>query len=39
MFEELSESVAEREKFRIAANKLLNQCFVLYLYPGKPGTV
>ena len=29
MFEELSESVAEREKFRIAANKLLNQCFVL----------
>ena len=29
MFEELSESVAEREKFRIAANKLLNKCFVL----------
>lgn len=29
MFEELMESVAEREKFRVAANKLLNQCFLL----------
>ena len=29
MFEELMESVSEREKFRIAANKLLNQCFLL----------
>lgn len=29
MFEELMESVAEKERFRIAANKLLNQCFLL----------
>ncbi len=29
MFEELTSSVAEREKFRVAANKLLNQCFLL----------
>ncbi len=29
MFEELMSSVAEREKFRVAANKLLNQCFLL----------
>lgn len=29
MFEELNESVAQKEKFRIAANKLLNQCFLL----------
>lgn len=29
MFEELEESTAQREKFRIAANKLLNQCFLL----------
>lgn len=29
MFEELMGSVAEREKFRVAANKLLNQCFLL----------
>lgn len=29
MFEILHESVAQKEKFRIAANKLLNQCFLL----------
>ena len=29
MFEILNESVAQREKFRIAANKLLNHCFLL----------
>lgn len=29
MFEELIESAAQKEKFRIAANKLLNQCFLL----------
>ncbi len=29
MFEELNASVAQREKFRVAANKLLNQCFLL----------
>ena len=29
MFEILNESVAQKEKFRIAANKLLNQCFLL----------
>lgn len=29
MFEILAESVAQKEKFRIAANKLLNQCFLL----------
>lgn len=29
MFEILEESVAQKEKFRIAANKLLNQCFLL----------
>lgn len=29
MFEELEESIAQKEKFRIAANKLLNQCFLL----------
>ena len=29
MFEELEESAAQKEKFRIAANKLLNQCFLL----------
>lgn len=29
MFEILSESVAQKEKFRIAANKLLNHCFLL----------
>lgn len=29
MFEILKESVAQKEKFRIAANKLLNQCFLL----------
>lgn len=29
MFEELMESTAQKEKFRIAANKLLNQCFLL----------
>ena len=28
-FRELSESAAQKEKFRIAANKLLNQCFLL----------
>lgn len=29
MFEELVESAAQKEKFRVAANKLLNQCFLL----------
>ena len=29
MFEILEESVAQKEKFRVAANKLLNQCFLL----------
>ena len=29
MFEILHESVAQKEKFRVAANKLLNQCFLL----------
>lgn len=29
MLEILNESVAQKEKFRIAANKLLNQCFLL----------
>lgn len=29
MFEILNESVAQKEKFRIAANKLLNNCFIL----------
>lgn len=29
MFEILEESVAQKEKFRVAANKLLNQCFFL----------
>ena len=29
MFEILNESVATKEKFRVAANKLLNQCFLL----------
>ena len=29
MLEELNTSVAQREKFRVAANKLLNQCFLL----------
>ena len=29
MFEILNESVAQKDKFRIAANKLLNQCFLL----------
>lgn len=29
MFEELNESTAQKEKFRAAANKLLNQCFLL----------
>ena len=29
MFEILNESVAQKEKFRVAANKLLNQCFLL----------
>ena len=29
MFEELIESTAQKEKFRVAANKLLNQCFLL----------
>ncbi len=29
MFEELIESAAQKEKFRVAANKLLNQCFLL----------
>lgn len=29
MFEELMESAAQKERFRVAANKLLNQCFLL----------
>lgn len=29
MFEVLNESVAQKDKFRIAANKLLNNCFLL----------
>lgn len=29
MFEELMESASQKEKFRIASNKLLNQCFLL----------
>ena len=29
MFEELIESAAQKEKFRAASNKLLNQCFLL----------
>lgn len=29
MFEELMESTTQKEKFRTAANKLLNQCFLL----------
>ncbi|MCM1119656.1 MAG: DUF4194 domain-containing protein [bacterium] len=29
MFEELTESTAQKDKFRTAANKLLNQCFLL----------
>ncbi len=29
MFEELMESTAQKERFRVAANKLLNQCFLL----------
>lgn len=29
MFEILNESVAQKERFRVAANKLLNQCFLL----------
>lgn len=29
MFEELIESASQKEKFRAAANKLLNQCFLL----------
>ncbi len=29
MFEELMESAAQKDRFRIAANKLLNQCFLL----------
>ena len=29
MFEIMNESVAQKEKFRIAANKLLNHCFIL----------
>ena len=29
MFETIYQSVAMKEKFRIAANKLLNQCFLL----------
>jgi len=29
MFEIFDESVAQKEKFRVAANKLLNQCFLL----------
>lgn len=29
MFEELMESAAQKEKFRVVANKLLNQCFLL----------
>lgn len=28
-FEKLAESVAEKERFRVAANRLLNQCFLL----------
>ena len=32
MFEILNESVAQKEKFRIAANKLLNQCFLLSVF-------
>ena len=28
-FEKLVSSVAEKEHFRVAANKLLNQCFLL----------
>ena len=35
MFEILNESVAQKEKFRIAANKLLNQCFLLKKKEGK----
>lgn len=29
MFEVFDESVAQKEKFRVTANKLLNQCFLL----------
>ena len=29
MFETIIESTAQKEKFRVAANKLLNQCFLL----------
>lgn len=29
MFEILNESMAQKDKFRVAANKLLNQCFLL----------
>ena len=29
MFEILNESVAQKDKFRTAANKLLNHCFLL----------
>lgn len=29
MFEELVESAAQKDRFRVAANKLLNQCFLL----------
>ena len=29
MFKVFEESVAQKEKFRVAANKLLNQCFLL----------
>lgn len=29
MFEELMESTAQKERFRVVANKLLNQCFLL----------
>ncbi len=29
MFEELMESAAQKDRFRVAANKLLNQCFLL----------
>ena len=28
-FEKIVSSVAEKERFRVAANKLLNQCFLL----------
>ena len=28
-FEKVINSVAEKERFRVAANKLLNQCFLL----------